>query len=87
MAWWRGGRGGVAADGRSRLNVGKQWEELLPSVPLGPDAHHLFKIRPTTKAYSHVKLCMIPDGGIVSLVFSFSFRHTAHRHAETPSPY
>lgn len=41
-----------------------RWELLLPPVPLGPDAHHLFKIEQSGKPYSHVKLCMIPDGGI-----------------------
>lgn len=40
---------------------------LLPVVPLGPDSRHLFKIEPTTKPYSHIKLHQIPDGGIVRI--------------------
>lgn len=41
-----------------------RWEKLLPVVPLGPNSRHLFQIPTTTKSYSHIKLHMIPDGGI-----------------------
>ncbi|PLW49883.1 hypothetical protein PCANC_07094 [Puccinia coronata f. sp. avenae] len=41
-----------------------EWTQLLPVVPLGPSARHLFKIPETTKGYRYLKLNMIPDGGI-----------------------
>jgi allantoicase len=37
---------------------------LLPTVPLGPNSRHLFKIPPTSTPYTHVKLNIYPDGGI-----------------------
>lgn len=40
-----------------------QWTEILPRVPLGPSARHLFTI-PESSPYSCVKLNMYPDGGI-----------------------
>ena len=42
-----------------------QWVEVLPKVPIGPTARHLFTIPETTCA-NYVKLNMYPDGGIVS---------------------
>jgi allantoicase len=51
-----------------------QWTQLLPVVPLGPSARHLFKIPETTKGYRYLKLNMIPDG---SLSLSFSQREKA----------
>ncbi|EHS63942.1 uncharacterized protein PGTG_21958 [Puccinia graminis f. sp. tritici CRL 75-36-700-3] len=41
-----------------------QWHELLPVVPLGPSARHLFKIPETKKEYRYLKLNIIPDGGV-----------------------
>ncbi|KAG0151332.1 hypothetical protein CROQUDRAFT_36949 [Cronartium quercuum f. sp. fusiforme G11] len=40
------------------------WQEILPTVPLGPSSRHLFKIPKTSQTYQYVKLHMIPDGGI-----------------------
>ncbi|KAI6000701.1 galactose-binding domain-like protein [Pisolithus albus] len=40
-----------------------QWTEILPRVPLGPSARHLFSI-PESSRYNYVKLNMYPDGGI-----------------------
>ncbi|WAQ87030.1 hypothetical protein PtA15_7A759 [Puccinia triticina] len=40
------------------------WCELLPVVPLGPSARHLFKIPETGKGYRYLKLTIIPDGGV-----------------------
>jgi allantoicase len=50
-----------------------QWSEILPKVNLGPSSRHLFKISEEegSRVYSHVKLNMFPDGGIVSLPSSF----------------
>ncbi|KAF8739571.1 Allantoicase, partial [Rhizoctonia solani] len=42
-----------------------RWEEILPKVDLGPSSRHLFRIPQTKEAYTHVKLNMYPDGGIV----------------------
>ncbi|KAL1755625.1 galactose-binding domain-like protein [Schizophyllum commune] len=40
-----------------------RWVEVLPKVPIGPTARHLFTIPETTCA-NYVKLNMYPDGGI-----------------------
>ena len=43
------------------------WELVLPEIPCGPLAHHIYSYSDpegTPKAYTHVKLHMIPDGGI-----------------------
>ncbi|GJE92195.1 allantoicase and ureidoglycolate lyase domain-containing protein [Phanerochaete sordida] len=40
-----------------------RWREVLPRVPLGPSARHLFKV-PQTAGANYVKLNMYPDGGI-----------------------
>ncbi|KAI6169491.1 galactose-binding domain-like protein [Pisolithus thermaeus] len=40
-----------------------QWTEILPRVPLGPSARHLFSV-PESSRYNYVKLNMYPDGGI-----------------------
>ncbi|SPO36762.1 related to DAL2 - allantoinase [Pseudozyma flocculosa] len=43
-----------------------RWETLIPTVPCGPSQRHLFALPPaaSSKAYTHIKLHMIPDGGI-----------------------
>lgn len=42
-----------------------RWECILPVVPLGPSQRHLFElVEPTRRTYSHLKLRMLPDGGI-----------------------
>lgn len=40
-----------------------QWTEVLPRVPLGPSARHLFSI-PESSRYNYVKLNVYPDGGV-----------------------
>lgn len=43
------------------------WEEILPKVPCGPLQHHVYAYSEpggTPKAYTHIQLQMIPDGGI-----------------------
>ncbi|KAI6045963.1 galactose-binding domain-like protein [Pisolithus marmoratus] len=40
-----------------------QWAEILPRVPLGPSARHLFSI-PESSRYNYVKLNVYPDGGV-----------------------
>jgi allantoicase len=45
---------------------GVAWKELLPSVPLGPDAHHYFPIA-DTGIYDHLRLHIYPDGGVARL--------------------
>ncbi|SAM81280.1 related to DAL2-allantoinase [Ustilago bromivora] len=43
-----------------------RWEEVVPVSPCGPSQRHLFKVAEGKgdKIYTHVKLHMIPDGGI-----------------------
>ncbi|KAF9166024.1 Allantoicase [Actinomortierella ambigua] len=47
------------------------WEDLLPAVALTPSARHGFLLNPAattaTKAYTHVRFRMIPDGGVARL--------------------
>nr|CDI52798.1 related to DAL2-allantoinase [Melanopsichium pennsylvanicum 4] len=44
----------------------QRWQELVPVSPCGPSQRHLFKVKDGNgdKVYTHVKLHMIPDGGI-----------------------
>ncbi|KAF8577107.1 Allantoicase [Ramaria rubella] len=44
----------------------KNWNQILPRAPLGPNSRHLFKCSPadSNKTYNYVKLVMHPDGGI-----------------------
>lgn len=43
----------------------KGWEEVLSKQECGPSARHAWLLNePTEKAYTHVRLQMIPDGGI-----------------------
>ena len=69
----------------------RQWELLLPEVPLGPNSRHLFKIEPTNKTYSHVKLSMIPDGGFVSPEHSHlqttQIERVAEEHRKSTGPF
>ncbi|KAF3927924.1 Allantoicase [Dactylellina cionopaga] len=42
-----------------------RWEIALPLQECGPSQRHVYQLQvPTAHAYSHVKLNMIPDGGI-----------------------
>ncbi|KAK6527798.1 Allantoicase [Orbilia ellipsospora] len=42
-----------------------RWSTILPLQECGPSQRHVYLLdSPTTEAYSHVKLNMIPDGGI-----------------------
>lgn len=52
--------------GNALAESDSRWEELVPVSPCGPSQRHLFKLDETkqTKVYTHVKLHMIPDGGI-----------------------
>ncbi|WFD00003.1 Allantoicase [Malassezia yamatoensis] len=48
----------------------EEWEEVLPEIPCGPFGHHIYAFSDpngTKSAYTHVKLMMIPDGGISRL--------------------
>ncbi len=42
------------------------WEELLPHVPLKAGSHNLFAVARPTRA-THLRLWMLPDGGIARL--------------------
>jgi allantoicase len=42
------------------------WTEILPAVPLGPSAHHFHAIE-NRAAWTHVRLHILPDGGIARL--------------------
>lgn len=42
------------------------WTEILPSVALGPSAHHFHAIA-SDQVWSHVRLNIYPDGGIARL--------------------
>lgn len=46
-----------------------QWTSLLPDVAVKADTHNLFLIRDTDEIYSHLRVTIIPDGGIVCQLF------------------
>ncbi|KAF9918466.1 hypothetical protein FBU30_000174 [Linnemannia zychae] len=44
------------------------WTPVLTKVPLNPSSLHAFKLeKPTAEAYTHVRFCMYPDGGVARL--------------------
>lgn len=43
-----------------------EWVEILPSVSLGSDSHHLHDIHDSGR-YSHIRLNIYPDGGVARL--------------------
>ena len=43
-----------------------EWVPLVPPVPIGPNAHHLFEV-PSTEVVTHVRLNLLPDGGVARL--------------------
>ena len=45
---------------------GAGWVTLAPPAPLGPDAHHLFPVA-DRRTWSHVRLNLLPDGGVARL--------------------
>jgi allantoicase len=45
---------------------GVVWKEILPSAPLGPDAHHYFPVT-DRGIYNHLRLHIYPDGGVARL--------------------
>lgn len=49
--------------GSTLLHTDSRWSPLLPRVPCGPSQRHLYSI-PESATTTHVKLNMIPDGGI-----------------------
>ena len=42
------------------------WTTLVPPAPLGPDAQHLFEVS-AAGVFSHVRLNLLPDGGVARL--------------------
>ncbi|KAF9158398.1 Allantoicase [Actinomortierella ambigua] len=44
------------------------WTPILPKVALKPSSRHGFRLsQPTSSAFTHVRLCMYPDGGVARL--------------------
>ncbi|KAG0061529.1 hypothetical protein BGZ89_011374 [Linnemannia elongata] len=44
------------------------WTPVLTKVALNPNSRHGFKLeQPTAEAYTHVRFCMYPDGGVARL--------------------
>ena len=50
-------------------DAASEWRPLLPEVALGADAHHLFAVAAGAAGgvYSHVRLNILPDGGVARL--------------------
>ena len=53
-------------------DAASEWRTLLPEVALGADAHHLFAVAAGAAGaaggvYSHVRLNILPDGGVARL--------------------
>ncbi len=55
-----------ASTGNALAENDSRWETLVPVSPCGPSQRHLFVVDEAKrqKVYTHVKLHMIPDGGI-----------------------
>jgi allantoicase len=45
-------------------NAEESWEDLIEVSPCGPDQEHEFASLVQDKVFSHVKLIIIPDGGV-----------------------
>ncbi|KAK4057093.1 Allantoicase [Microbotryomycetes sp. JL221] len=43
------------------------WTEILPKSPTGPHQHHIFQLIHSDKVWTHVKMCIYPDGGVKRL--------------------
>ena len=43
-----------------------EWVPLVPPVPIGPNSHHLFEV-PSAAVVTHVRLNLLPDGGVARL--------------------
>jgi len=43
------------------------WETIVPPTALAGNRHHFLPARPTDVAYSHVRLNILPDGGVARL--------------------
>ena len=56
--------GGREADEKVVDGGFEGWEEVLPRVECGASRRQAWKVEGTGKAYTHVRLCMYPDGGI-----------------------
>lgn len=56
--------GGEEADKKVLERGFAGWEEVLPRVECGASRRHAWTVGESRKAYTHVRLCMYPDGGI-----------------------
>lgn len=52
--------------GRDPLD-GASWEPLLAATPLAGNQHHLIALEGESAVYSHVRLNILPDGGVARL--------------------
>ncbi|MBE7638152.1 allantoicase [Sneathiella sp. P13V-1] len=43
-----------------------EWQEIVPAISLGPDAHHLLRVA-SDAAWTHLRLNIFPDGGVARL--------------------
>ncbi|PHH71375.1 hypothetical protein CDD80_5316 [Ophiocordyceps camponoti-rufipedis] len=58
LAWSREGEPDAGAEG---------WHEVVPPAPMGPDQEHQLPCAAPEAVFTHVKLTMIPDGGVKRL--------------------
>lgn len=54
---------GLESDVESPAFDDSKWEVIVDKSKTGPDAEHIYEV-PATKGFTHVKLTMIPDGGV-----------------------
>jgi allantoicase len=59
---------GIAWSGEGEPTADAEgWEEVVPPSKTGPDQEHEFACNASNAVLTHVKLVMIPDGGIKRL--------------------
>ena len=51
---------------RGDPDAATEWVPLVPPSPIGPDSHHLLEV-PSTAVVTHVRLNLLPDGGVARL--------------------
>ena len=56
---------GINVDEESKIEANSDaWEVVVDDSKTSADKEHAFKVKDNSKVYSHIKLTIIPDGGV-----------------------